>query len=176
MMRRVLSKAAPGLALVGALLCSPAARAQQDQCPPGSTWKAREGAGWCEPSVCDSDAQCSAGEVCRPLPLCVEVGKLDPKAPGDAGAALMARQRCGENKSCPQSTVCSDKSRCISKAQADKMGLLTAPAGSASAAPNGGAKKSACGCTVPGSAPGTTGLFALACVGALVVIARRARR
>jgi MYXO-CTERM domain-containing protein len=165
-----------GLAATLALAFAPApASAQQDQCPPGSTWKTKDGAGWCEPSVCDSDAQCSPGEICRPVPLCVEIGKLDPQTArmgGDAGTTLMARQRCGENKSCPQTTVCSEKDRCISKSTAEKMGLLAAPAASAGAAAPA-AKKSSCGCDVPGV---SSGEIAVAVVAGLALIGATARR
>jgi MYXO-CTERM domain-containing protein len=149
------------------------ANAQQDTCPAGSLWKTKDGEGWCEPTICDSDAQCPTGEVCRPLSLCVEIGKLDPKNP-DAGAALMARQKCGENKSCPQNTTCSEKSRCMSKATADKLGLLsTSPPSAASR--DDAPKKRSCGCDVPGGKTSGGAFFLVLALASVTALRRRAR-
>lgn len=153
------------------------AHAQPGDCPVGSTQKSEGAFQWCEPSVCDSDAQCSAGEICKPIPLCVQVGAIKPTgaAMGDAGGQrLIATQRCGNDKACPDTTTCSEKSRCISRAQADKMGLLApAAASSASSAGTGEAPKKACGCSVPGSSGGDRSVLWLACALAAVVGARR---
>jgi len=121
-----------------------------DECPAGSTLKNEEGFTWCQPSVCKDDANCSPSEVCRPIPLCVQVGKLDKKQDAkDAAERLVATQRCAQDDTCPDTTTCSKMSRCIGKAAADKMGLLSAPGASASAAP-AETKKSSCGCVVAG--------------------------
>jgi len=153
----------------------------EDQCPLGSTERTEAGFTWCEPSVCDSDSQCATGSICRAVPLCVEVGALDA-GKGDAGGArLLARQRCGISKSCPQNTTCSEKSRCITKAQADKAGLMTASG--ASAAPSaaagsatGDAPKKACGCDVPGTRGAERIGGVLAMLGLVVIGARRRAR
>jgi len=173
-----------GLAAVAAL-CSVAAPARADEdCPPGSKSKSENGFTWCEPNVCERDDQCAAGEVCRRIPLCVQVGKVDAKGggAGDGGERLVATQRCAAgDKPCPDTTVCSDKPRCLGRTQAERLGLLTAPAasGSAAAAPSSGAssgeKKSACGCDTVGAAPGTRAAAAFACF-ALVAGLRRRRR
>ena len=164
-----------------AALLATTSLAAADDCPPGSSSKSENGYSWCEPSVCETDAQCSGGELCRPLPLCVQVGKVDPKgaaADGDAGQRLVATQRCAPDKACPNTTVCSEKSRCITKAQADKMGLLTvnaSPTGSAGAA-GAPEKKSSCGCDVPGHrATRSDTPLALAALGLGLVLARRRR-
>ena len=162
-----------GLAL---LTASRVARAD-DSCPLGSTEKTEAGFTWCEPSVCDGAAACPPGSVCRPVPLCVEIGTLDAGSPG--GARLLVRQRCGANKSCPQNTTCSEKDRCVTRAQADKAGLLVltdagaAPAAEGAAAP----KKSACGCSTPGAhlGEGEGGVPALLALVALGARRRRAR-
>ncbi len=154
-----------------------------DECPLGSVQKSEAGQTWCEPSVCDGDAQCPTGSLCRPVPLCVEIGALD-QAPGtksDAGQRLLVRQRCGADKSCPQRTTCSDKSRCITRAQAERAGLLTVAAAGASASStpssSSEAPKKACGCHVPGgSKVGERGGAALALLGAAIVASRRRRR
>lgn len=154
----------------------------EDQCPLGSTEKMETGFTWCEPSVCDADNQCATGSVCRPVPLCVEVGALDAGKGTAGGARLLARQRCGANKACPQNTTCSDKSRCITQSQADKAGLLTvAPANasaSASASPSGAgdAPKKACGCDVPGTRGGELAGGLLAVLGLVAIGARRRTR
>ncbi len=151
----------------------------EDQCPLGSAEKTETGFTWCEPSVCDADNQCATGSLCRPVPLCVEVGALDAGKPSAGGARLLARQRCGVNKSCPQNTTCSDKSRCITPSQADKAGLLTpaAAGASASASPGAGeAPKKACGCDVPGTHGGELAGGLLAVLGLAAVGTRRRTR
>jgi hypothetical protein len=158
-------RAAPLLAFATLVTVSSLAVAQEENCPPGSSHKTESGLSWCEPSVCEADTNCPTGEVCREVPLCVEIGTMT----GDAGKRLMVRQRCGVDKACPQTTTCSDMKRCVSRAEADKMAPPDAPP----AAPP--AKKS-CGCHVPG-AP-TTGFegAALAAVAIAVAGARSLRR
>ncbi|MBX3188851.1 MAG: hypothetical protein KF819_17665 [Labilithrix sp.] len=152
------------------------ASAQPDDCPPGSIPKSEGSAQWCEPSVCDSDAQCRAGEVCKPMPLCVQIGTIVPAGATTAratGERLVATHRCGADKRCPDTTTCSEKSRCISRAQADKMGLLAPSASTASPEP---AKKS-CGCRVPGgSSEGSIGIVLALAGGSLAIQMRRRRR
>src|SRR5262245_11420464 len=143
------------LAIAVATLAATVPARAEVECPPGSRQKSSGASTWCEPSVCASDVQCAPGEVCKPVPLCVEIGAAKG-APGlaDAGALLMARQKCGLEKKCPQATTCQEHPVCVARAEAEKMGLLGAvpsasPAGSASAsAPS--AKKS-CGCRVVGA-------------------------
>jgi hypothetical protein len=170
--------AAAALASVCIVTFSPIARAQEE-CPLGSTPKSENGQTWCEPSVCDTDTQCPTGSICRPVPLCVEIGALD-QAPGtksDAGQRLLVRQRCGADKTCPQRTTCSEKSRCITRAQADKAGLLTpSAAGSAAAGATGEPPKKACGCHVPGTSGGDLAGAGLGMLGALAIVARRRTR
>lgn len=116
--------------------------------------KTEEGFSWCQPSVCSNDGNCGPQEVCRPVPLCVEVGKLDAKQQAkDAAQRLVATQRCAPDESCPSTQTCSKMSRCVSKAQADKMGMTSAPGASASAAsaPADAPKKSGCGCSIVGA-------------------------
>ena len=146
-------------------------------CPEGSLWKASGPFEWCEPSVCLHDANCTPGEVCRTVPLCVEVGTL-----ADAGkvgeARLVATQRCTAG-ACPSSQVCSVKDRCLSKAAAQKLGVLEAP--KPPPAPSAEAdeppvKKSACGCEVVGRTTGDSPLDGLVVVLGGVVLAARARR
>jgi len=159
------------------------ARADNDECPLGSVQKSESGETWCEPSVCDETAPCPNGLLCRPVPLCVEIGTL-PQAPGtksDAGQRLLARQRCGADKSCPQRTTCSDKSRCITRAEADRANLLSVPAAGASAGtPPAGATpdapKKACGCDVVGRRTGDLGAAALSLLGVALVVTRRRSR
>jgi len=158
-------------------------------CPPGSVSKEENGQTWCEPSLCDSDAQCKPGEICRLIPLCVQVGAME-KRPGvaDAGQRLMVTQRCAPDQTCPQTTVCSEKTRCVSREQADKMGVLTVkstPAGSASGAASAtptssaDAKKSSCGCHVVGESGGarnaSLGLAAVALAFGAASLRRRRR-
>lgn len=155
-------------------------------CPPGSVGKAEGQNTWCEPSICETEAQCAAGQVCRPVALCVQIGTLEKKDGGpslaqdkNAGNKLMAVGRCGPDQKCPENTVCNDKKRCVDRAASDRMGPLPGPSASATAGAAGGgdAKKSSCGCDAVGSrAPG--GSLA-ACVGltaALFVVTRRRSR
>jgi hypothetical protein len=145
--------------------------ASADDCPAGSKQKSEGGFTWCEPTVCMTDGNCSPSEVCRPVPLCVEVGKLDDqKSTKDAAQKLVATQRCAPDETCPSTQTCSKMSRCVSKAQADKMGMASAPSAgaSASATPaSGDAKKSACGCVVVGARAG--GATALAGLGGVLL-------
>lgn len=162
-------------------LVSPANAAVEapTDCPPGSIGKASGAFSWCEPSVCLHDGNCSPGEVCRTVPLCVEVGTL-----ADAGKAgeqrLVATQRCGAAGACPSSQTCSTKDRCLSKLQAQKLGLLDAPAAasSASGAPTAAEpKKSSCGCEVAGEhGSGWGAAFAFGLAATMVAARRRARR
>jgi MYXO-CTERM domain-containing protein len=168
--------------LIGFVALTSAASANaQEECPLGSVQKMEAGKTWCEPTVCETDINCTTGSVCRVVPLCVEVGVLDTKAANaDGGTKLLVRQRCGENKSCPQNTTCSEKGRCMTLAQADHAGLATKSTSSAaptgSAAPGGDAPKKSCGCSTPGTRGGESiGAF-LALLGALTIGARRRKR
>lgn len=149
-----------------------------DECPPGAKYKTEGEFKWCEPSVCDNDAQCATGEVCKPVSLCVQIGRVEAKPGQDAGSRLIAMQRCGEDKLCPNTTVCSEHARCVSRAQADKMAAITVKASpSGSAAPTGSepAKKS-CGCSVVGSRGGELAGLGLAAAAVAFAFARRSRR
>lgn len=163
-----------------ALIAAATSARAQEECPLGSTPKSEGGQTWCQPTVCDEASPCPTGLVCRPVALCVEIGKLD-QAPGvktDAGQRLVVRQRCGANKSCPQNTTCLDGGRCITLAQAEKAGLMSAtPAASASASSTGEtAPKKSCGCHVPGTSGGELGGGALAMLGLVAIGARRRTR
>jgi MYXO-CTERM domain-containing protein len=169
--------------LVLAFLTVAAPSPAAGDCPPGSVFRSQDGYTFCEATVCLNDGQCTTDEVCRPVPLCLQVGTLTPDAAtlGDAGKRLVATQQCAPDQSCPQSTVCSALSRCVRKAVAERMGLLAAanPAGSAPTGTNDAppAKKS-CGCRVVGTPPpGRTweGAFALG-IAALAVLRRRRAR
>ncbi|MBS2019747.1 MAG: hypothetical protein JST00_43190 [Deltaproteobacteria bacterium] len=165
-------------ATVLALATGTATARADDDCPAGSKYKTEGEFKWCEPTVCDSDAQCATGEVCRPVALCVQIGKVDTKPGQDAGQRLITTQRCGEDKACPSTTVCTEKSRCVSRAQADKMSGLTvkaAPSASAGGAGGEPAKKS-CGCGVIGAHGGETFGLALGALGVALALARRGRR
>jgi hypothetical protein len=172
------------VAVVASVLGVPVSARADDECPLGSVQKSESGETWCEPSVCDDTAPCPNGLLCRPVPLCVEIGVL-PQAPGtksDAGQRLLARQRCGADKSCPQRTTCSDKSRCITRAQADRANLLTVPGASTSASagtPPAGATsdapKKACGCDLVGRSSNDLGAAALSLLGVVAIVARRRR-
>jgi MYXO-CTERM domain-containing protein len=163
-----------------------ASSALADDCPPGSIFRNQDGYTFCEPTVCTNDGMCNPNEVCRPIPLCMQVGTLsaDASALTDASKRLVVTQRCGPDKQCPQTTVCSDMSRCISKAQADKMGLLTvasaAPSSSSSSSTgtDAGGKKSSCGCRTVGEIndPSSTKLAAATAVLGLALLSRRRRR
>ncbi len=144
-------------------------------CPPGSTGKVSGAFAWCEPSVCIHDGNC-APDVCRTVPLCVEVGTL-----ADAGQTgeqrLNAVQRCGAGNACPSATTCSVKDRCLSKLQAQKLGLLEkpAPASSAPAAAEPPPKKPSCGCDTPGTRSESGGFVWVAIAAGAVLVARRSR-
>jgi hypothetical protein len=168
--------------IVLGLSVTSSARADEE-CPLGSVSKSESGETWCEPTVCDDTAPCPGGMLCRPIPLCVEIGVL-PQAPGsksDAGQRLLVRQRCGADKSCPQRTTCSDKGRCITRAQADRANLLTVPGTQASASAGGfgtdaPSTKKACGCSVPGRSPSDLGGAAFALLLTAVIATRRRSR
>ncbi len=167
---------------LAAILVAVAIPARADDCPPGSKNRSENGFEWCEPTVCETDSQCGANEVCRPIAFCMQVGSLAPDAAtmGDAGKRLIVTQRCAPDKKCPGTTTCLELGRCLSTSAAEKMGLLNAPSASASAAPAGGeAKKSSCGCEVPGSTPtGSLASVLAIALGAAIKIRRtsRARR
>jgi hypothetical protein len=169
------------LVVVLAILGIASSAHAQEECPLGSTQKSEGGQTWCEPTVCDLDDQCPTGSVCRPIPLCVEIGTLE-QAPGvktDAGQRLLVRQRCGADKSCPQRTTCSEKGRCITRAQAERAGLTASPSAAADAGAAGApvsAPKKSCGCHVPGTNGGELGGAGLALLGALAITTRRRTR
>ena len=151
-----------------------------DDCPAGSKLKTEGGFSWCEPSVCLNDGNCSPSEVCRPVPLCVEVGKLEPGTPRsprseDAAQKLVATQRCAPDETCPSTQTCSKMSRCVSKAQAEKMGMALPPPG-ATASHEAEPKKSACGCSVVGSPGGDVMAFAGLALAAAAIGSRRIHR
>lgn len=159
--------------LLVALAITGTSSARADDCPLGSVEKSESGATWCEPTVCDTDTNCSTGSVCRPVALCVEVGVLDKNAKTDGGQRLLVRQRCGADKSCPQNTTCSDKGRCLTRAQADKAGLLAPSASASATTASSEPPKKSCGCHVPGTAGGEWAGSALGLLGLAVVAARR---
>ena len=144
------------------------------ECPPGSTKKEEGTYSWCQPTVCDSDPQCSPN-VCRPVGLCMQVGSLNKPGEPDGGARLIATQICQEDKQCPTQQTCSLMKRCVTQAQADKI-AANPPATTTTEAP----KKSSCGCSVIGAKDesqegfrdSTYGLSAFA-LSALLVLARR---
>ena len=161
-----------GLPFFVAALTMVSVASAEENCPVGSTEKKENGLTWCEPTVCETEAQCATGMLCRPISLCVEIGTVGA---GDAGNRLMVRQRCGENKSCPQNTSCLSSGRCVTPTQAASL-----PAASSSATPMApdAPKKSACGCDVVGSSssPLTAALAALALVTATVARRRKPSR
>lgn len=179
------------LALVTVLAAS--ARAETatapTDCPPGAVGKAEGSNAWCEPTVCETEAQCTPGQVCRSVPLCVQVGTIEKKDGGpslapdkNAGNKLMAVGRCGPDQKCPESTVCNEKKRCVDRAASDKMGPVSAASASPSASAGATSTatppaKSSCGCDVVG-APGTFGGAGALALGALAIVVgrRRARR
>jgi hypothetical protein len=136
------------------------------ECPPGSTKKDEGGFSWCQPTVCDNDAQC-APNVCRPVGLCMQIGSLNEPGEPDGGARLMATQICQEDKQCPTKQTCSQMKRCVTQAQADKLTTSPPPA-----APE--TKKSSCGCSAIGlPAEGAESALAAFALSALLVRARR---
>jgi hypothetical protein len=158
------------------------ALAADDDCPPGSFQKSEDGFTWCQPTVCANDGQCKPNEVCRSIALCMEVGSLADAgavAAADAGNKRLAvTQRCAADQVCPQKQTCSKLDRCVSKATAEKMGILAAS--SSSPAPAGStepAKKSSCGCRVVGSSSSSP-LFAIGfgVFATMVAMRRRGRR
>jgi MYXO-CTERM domain-containing protein len=173
-------------ALVSMLLLS-ASSARADDCPPGSKLKTEEGFSWCEPSVCTTDITCGPGEVCAPYPLCVQVGTTKQGAAlGDAGKRLVATQRCGPDNECPDTTVCSNLSRCVAKVIVERNSPKPAttpppskPGGdvaTSSASAGDETKKSSCGCHVPGAASPLPFASAPALLAVVLVLARTRRR
>lgn len=166
------------VAVFASSLVTAATAAALEDCPPGSSSRSENGFTWCEPSVCANDGQCRPDEVCRPVALCMQVGKVETGGAAlakDGGAQrLVATQRCGPNKTCPDTTACSEMGRCLARTTADKMGLLAAPASSAGTSSAPAAGKS-CGCSTPGASTpgGSAALAALAVLG--LVVAARAR-
>lgn len=147
-------------------------------CPPGSLSRSQDGYSFCEPTVCQNDGQCNPEEVCRPVALCMQIGTLDVDAATLGGAAakrLVVTQPCAPDKSCPQTTTCSDMGRCLSKATAEKLGILTR--NDARALPPGEPAKKSCGCGVVGADRASGGFLAvLAGVVGATIRAARGRR
>ena len=165
------------LLVVTLLFATPSAARAEDDCPPGSVHKTQEGFTFCEPTVCTNDGQCNPHEVCRKVGLCMEVGTLADAADVDAGKRLVVTQRCAPDKTCPQKQTCSDLTRCVSKSDAQKMGILHLEAApSATAAPGSAVepKKSACDCNV--AAPSRSGAGAVVAGLGVVVLGMRRRR
>lgn len=175
-MSRTTLLTASALALVLFSTSSPA-RAEEE-CPPGAKYKTEGEFKWCEPTVCDNDAQCATGEVCKPVALCVQIGKVESKPGQDAGSRLITAQRCAEDKVCPNTTVCSEHARCVSRAQADKMAGITVKAApsSSAAAGSGEAPKKSCGCHAVGARGGELAGLALAAGALAFAVGRRRRR
>lgn len=150
-------------------------------CPPGSVGRAEGAFSWCEPTVCDTDTQCLGGQVCRPIALCVEVGRVNPDASPYATGAdknwtqrLTTSGKCiGTERKCPPNSTCTEKGRCVDRATADKM---VAPVSSSAATANPAPKKSACGCHVLGAPAGGPSAAALALLGIAAALTRRRRR
>jgi len=145
-------------------------------CPPGSVSRSQDGYSFCEPTVCQNDGQCNPEEVCRPVALCMQVGTLDVDAATLGGAAakrLVVTQQCAPDKSCPQTTTCSDMGRCLSKGTAEKLGILTKTDAKTAPAPADAAKK-ACGCGVVGTDHASGGFLAVL-AGVVVATTRAAR-
>jgi len=164
--------------VAAALLLSTSSARAADDCPPGSVHKTEDGFTWCEPTVCTNDGQCNPSEVCRRVGLCMEIGTLADAATEDAGKRLVVTQRCAPDKTCPQKQTCSDLSRCVSKAAAEKMGILhVESAPSATAAPGSATepKKSACSCDAVGIGTRGGAGFVVSGIGALFLTARRRR-
>lgn len=158
------------------LFAASAARADDD-CPAGSKFRNQDGYTWCEPTVCENDGQCGNGEVCRPAPLCLQVGTLKPTgaAMSDAGQRLVATQRCAPDHACPATTYCSDMKRCLSRTAAESMGLGAATPAASSSAAASSAKKSSCGCHTVGDG-GAGGAWAALGGGLIAWVARRRRQ
>jgi len=165
--------------LATALLLSTSAARAEDDCPPGSVHKTQDGFTFCEPTVCTNDGQCNPNEVCRKVGLCMEVGTLADAATEDAGKRLVVTQRCAPDKTCPQKQTCSDLTRCVSKGDAQKMGILHLEAApSATAAPGSAVepKKSACDCNAVGASLGDPEGIVTGLGLGLVLLAARRRR
>lgn len=160
--------------VVGSLLVTGQAYAIED-CPPGSVSKTEDGYSWCEPTVCMNDGQCKPNEVCRPVALCMEVGTLSERATTDGSNKLVVTQRCGPDKACPTTQTCSDLSRCVTKAAAEKMGILAASSATATNAPEP-PKKSSCGCDAVGAERGAAGFVLIGLLGCLFSARVRAAR
>lgn len=184
-MRHARSLLATIITLVGASLFSTSTARADNDCPPGSIQMSEDGFTWCQPSVCSNEVPCKANEVCRPIALCMEIGSLSAAGARDGGKRLVVTQRCvagelpGDPKTCPQKQTCSDMNRCVSKAVAEKLGLLDVP-GSPSAKPSAGptsgeAKKSSCGCDVVGASQGRSGALAFGLAISLLAARRRRR-
>lgn len=156
-------------ALVG-LSARAALAAPPEDCPPGSVGKDESGFQWCEPTVCITDADCLGGkQVCRPMPLCVEIGNLNDAA---SGKRLSVHNKCAANKECPAQTTCLEGNRCIDRDAADRMGILVLDAG----APPEPPKKSVCGCSVPGVPTSELVWMGPVALVGLAVVRRRRRR
>lgn len=170
--------------VVAALTLSTSTARAEDDCPPGSVHKTEDGFTWCEPTVCANDGQCKPNEVCRPIGLCMQVGSLAGAATEDAGKRLVVTQRCvagavaGDPSYCPQKQTCSELNRCVTKAAAEKMGLLdrpSAPPASSATGASSEAKKSSCGCDVVGARSGSTGAIAFGLAVSLLAVRTRSR-
>lgn len=152
-------------------------------CPPGTVEKTDAPGPRCDPTVCIHEGQCRPDEVCRPIPLCIEIDQVDGGNGKDGGTYLVATQRCGPEKSCPTHQSCLESKRCVRKTVAAQIGLL-APAASATPASLGdagatsaeAAKKGGCGCAVVGASDtGTPTFAALSGAAALLIVARGSR-
>ena len=177
---RLVSRLLASLAALALTLSTSTARAEDD-CPPGSVHKTEDGFTWCEPTVCANDGQCKPNEVCRSIGLCMQVGSVTDAATEDAGKRLVVTQRCvagalaGDPSYCPQKQTCSELNRCVTKAAAEKMGILDRPSAPPAAGANGEAKKSSCGCDVVGARTGSTGAIAFGLALSLLAVRTRSR-
>jgi hypothetical protein len=155
-----------------------AANAHANDCPPGSLYRSEDGYSFCEPTVCQNDAQCNPEEVCRPIPLCLQVGTLTKDAASltDAGKRLVATQQCAPDQTCPQTTVCSALGRCVSKTTAERMGILSSSTAQPSGPGDPPPKKTTCGCRAVGEGGDSWRQALVGCaVLAAALSARRAR-
>ncbi len=168
-------RALPALLLASSCFLASTAHAAED-CPPGSVSTTEDGFSWCRPTVCSNEVPCRANEVCRPVPLCLQVGTIADAATADGGQRLVVTQRCvagrepGDPKTCPQKQTCSEMSRCISNADAEKLGLLDAPKPATTPSET---KKSSCGCDVIGASTGQAPALVVAALGAAMLRRRR---
>jgi hypothetical protein len=183
-MRRQLAIAlALGLGLLGSPSAVRAEATPPTDCPPGAVGKASGEFGWCEPTICENDAQCTP-RLCRTVKLCVEIGKVTsdggPKlsAQGAGVDRLVATGLCvGADKACPGGTICSEKKRCLDRSQAERMNLLEEP----KPAPSMGGtaepvKKSSCSCELAGASAQSHLSTACALVIAAALLQRARRR